>query len=147
MLSDDEGPVSIAIDGTAHTVPKLAVRTHPTETTRATAAAHRLQAALAHSTGLPLVVDAHGGDLVIATTQAYAHAVEGSSGLGRQALARLALGAVPPQVSVAVYVDLTKILPLVGAGVPPDVRSLKAIGFWAGSTGSVQQVQLRVVVG
>jgi len=97
---------------------------------------------------LQLAVEPSGDDLVVATSQDYEHAVEQDGTLGQQSQAALALGDLPDAVAAAAYVDLSKILPLLGSGIPRDVQALKAIGFWtAAPSGGVQLSQLRVVVG
>ncbi|HET7530352.1 MAG TPA: hypothetical protein VFJ98_05270 [Mycobacteriales bacterium] len=129
-------------------VPKVALRTHPADLSAAERVMSRVQGKVAAATGLQLAVEPSGDDLVVATSQDYEHAVEQEGSLADQALARLALGSVPDAVASAGYVDLSKILPLLGSGIPRDVQALKAIGFWtAAPSGGVQLSQLRVVVG
>ena len=50
-------------------------------------------------------------------------------------------------VSVAAYVDLSRVWPLVGDSVPSAVQHLHAVGFWAAQSADVQSAQLRLVIG
>lgn len=126
--------------------PKVAIRTHPADLSAANSVMDKVQTRLGVTSTFPLAVETSGDDLVLATTTDYAHEVERAGTLGRQTLAALALGDLPHQVAAAGYVDLSKILPLLGS-LPRDVQALKAIGFWSAIDGSVQRAQLRVVVG
>src|SRR3954447_8279463 len=109
-------------------LPKVAVRTHPADLSAAQSVIEKLKNRLGSSTGMPLATDTSGDDLILATSSDYAQQVEQKGALGEQAQAQLALGELPDAVASAGYVDLSKILPLLGA-VPKDVQALKAIGF------------------
>lgn len=126
--------------------PKVALRTHPADLSAAQAVLDKVQNRLGSSSPVPINVDTSGDDLVLATSSDYAHDVEQTGTFGRQAQVALALGDLPDTVSVAGYVDLSRILPLLGS-LPRDLLTLKAIGFWTSSEGTVQRSQLRVVVG
>jgi hypothetical protein len=127
-------------------VPKVAVRTHPADLSAARAVLDKVQTHLGVTSTFPLAVDTSGDDLVLATSSDYVNDVEQSGSLGEQARVQLALGSLPDAVEAAGYVDLSKILPLLGS-LPRDVQALKAIGFWTALDNGVQQSQLRVVVG
>ena len=127
-------------------IPKVAVRTHPADVSAARSVLDKVQTRLGVTSTFPLAVETSGEDLVLATSSDYAHLVEQTGSLGEQAQVRLALGELPESVGSAGYVDLSKILPLLGS-VPRDVQTLKAIGFWTAQNGSVQTSQLRLVVG
>lgn len=130
---------------TLHGMPKVAVRTHPADLSAAQAVLDKVRSRLGGA-GVPLTVDTSGDDLVLATSGDYAHDVEQAGSFGEQAQVRLALGDLPSSVGAAGYVDLARILPLLGS-VPSDVQALKAVGFWTTLDGSVQTSQLRLVVG
>ena len=125
--------------------PKIALRSHPKDLDAATAVGHSMQAALEKSVRLDLAVDAVGDDLVLATTHDYAALVETGGDLGGQPQATLALGDVPAQVTGAGYVDLSRLIPLLGSP-PADLLHLSAVGFWGTADGEVQRVQVRLVV-
>src|SRR3954465_9295458 len=127
-------------------LPKVALRTHPGDLASAQAVVGKGPNHVGSSTGVPLSIDTSGDDLILATSSEYAHEVEQAGTLGEQAQAKLALGDPPAAVSSAGYVDLSKILPLLGF-VPRDAQALKAIGFWAAADNGVELSQLRVVVG
>jgi hypothetical protein len=126
-------------------MPKVAVRTHPADLSAAQAVVDKVQNRLGPS-GFPLAVDTSGQDLLLATSADYAHAVEQTGSLGEQALAKLALGDLPEAVASAGYVDLSKILPLLG-GVPRDLQALKAVGFWTALDHGTQLSEMRIVAG
>jgi hypothetical protein len=127
-------------------LPKVAVRTHPADVSAARDVLEKVQTRVGSSSPVPFTDDTSGADLVLATSIDYAHEVEQSGSFGQQAQVALALGDIPGVVETAGYVDLSKILPLVGA-VPRDVQALKAVGFWTTLDSGVQRSQLRVVVG
>ena len=127
-------------------MPKVALRTHPSNLSAAQDVLERVQTHVGASSPVPFTDDASGDDLVLATSIDYAHEVEQRGSFGQQSQVALALGEVPGEVETAGYVDLSKILPLLGA-VPKDVQALKAVGFWTTLDGGVQRSQLRVVVG
>ena len=126
-------------------MPKVAVRTHPADLSAAQAVVDKVQNRLGGGT-FPFTVDTSGDDLVLATSSDYAHTVEANGSFGEQSLVQLALGDLPDAVAAAGYVDLSKILPLLG-GVPRDVQALQAIGFWTALDHGVQLSEMRVVVG
>src|SRR3954447_6277994 len=132
----------LSLDG----LPKVAVRTHPADLSAAQAVVDKVQNHIGSSSDVPLSVDTSGDDLILATSSQYADDVEQPGTLGEQTQAQLALGDLPEAVASAGYVDLSKILPLLGA-VPRDVQALKAVGFWTALDQGVQLSQLRIVVG
>ncbi|HET6816426.1 MAG TPA: hypothetical protein VFH66_04285 [Mycobacteriales bacterium] len=127
-------------------LPNVAVRTHPADLSAAQAVLDKVQSRLPSSAHVPLTVDTSGGDLLLATSSDYVHEVEQTGSFGEQSQVQLALGGLPDTVGSAGYVDLSKILPLLGS-VPRDVQALKAVGFWTAVAGGVQTSQLRIVVG
>jgi Protein of unknown function (DUF3352) len=127
-------------------LPKVALRTHPADLSAAQAVLDKVQARLGSSSPVPLAVDPSGDDLVLATSSDYAHEVEQTGTLGEQPQVQLALGQLPDAVGSAGYLDLSKILPLIGA-LPRDLRTLTAIGFWTALDRGVQTSQMRIVVG
>ncbi len=133
----------LRVDG----LPDVAVRTHPGDLAAAQAVAETLRSHLSDASIADLGVQTTGGDLVVATSADYAGRVAAAGDLGDQPQVRTALGDLPDEVSVAGYADLDRIWPVFGSGVPADVRHLKAVGFWATSTGDIQHLQLRLVVG
>jgi hypothetical protein len=96
---------------------------------------------------LHIDVSTTNGDLVLATSPSYGQDIAKGGDLGGQDQAKAALGDMPSAVDVAGYVDLGRIWPLVGAGVPAAVTHLHAVGFWAATDGAVQTGQLRIVFG
>jgi hypothetical protein len=127
-------------------MPKVAVRTHPADLSAARSVLDNVQTRLGVTSTFPLAVETSGDDFLLGTSGDYLHDVEQTGSLGEQAQVQLALGDLPATVGAAGYVDLSKILPLLGS-VPRDVQTLKAIGFWTSLDGSVQTSQLRIVVG
>jgi hypothetical protein len=127
-------------------VPKIALRTHPADLSAAQNVLEKLQTHVGSSSPVPFTGDASGDDLVIATSIDYAHEVEQTGSFGEQPQVALALGDLPAKAAMAGYVDLGKILPLLGS-LPRDVLALKAIGFWTATEDGVQRSQLRVLVG
>jgi hypothetical protein len=121
----------LALNGT----PKIGLRTHPSDLSAAQQVVHRLQARLGRSAGFPLAVDTAGSDLLVGTSGDYLADLAKPGGFGAVPQVQLALGDLPAQVSALAYV------------VPPDVIHLKAVGLWAGASGSTQIGQLRLVVG
>ena len=126
--------------------PNVALRSRPADLSAAQAVAQKVQAALADSAHLNLAIRAAGNDLVVATNGGYADAVAGDGGLGSSASFKAAMGDMPTGVAFAAYVDLSRLLPLFDHG-QRDLEHLKAVGFWAGSVGSDEVAQLRLVVG
>src|SRR3954469_1553332 len=127
-------------------LPKGAIRTHPADLAAAQAVVEKLKNRLGSATGMPFATDTSGDDLILATSSDYATQVEQNGSLGEQPQAQLALGELPDAVASAGYIDLSKILPVLGA-VPKDVQALKAIGFWTALDDGVQVSQMRLVVG
>ena len=127
-------------------MPKIAVRTHPSNLPAAQDVLEKVQTRVGSSSPVPFTDDTSGDDLVVATSIDYAHEVEQTGTFGKQAQVALALGNLPDAVGSAGYVDLGKILPLLGA-IPRDVQALKAVGFWTTLDGGVQRSQMRLVVG
>lgn len=128
-------------------LPDIAVRSHPSDLSTAQSLANTLSSHLSSSTPLHVDVSTAGDDLVLATSPAYGQAIAKGGDLGGQDLAKAALGDIPDAVDVAAFVDLTRVWPLIGSGVPAGVQHLHAVGFWAGTSGDVQTAQLRVVFG
>ncbi|HEU5034762.1 MAG TPA: hypothetical protein VFT62_08420 [Mycobacteriales bacterium] len=128
-------------------LPDVAVRSQPRGLSAAQAVAERLRARLSAQHLVDLGVQAAGQDLVLATSDGYAQQVAQAGEFGSQPQVQKALGALPARVGAAGYVDLSRLWPLFGSHVPEGVRHLKAVGFWSDGQGSVQHLQLRLVVG
>jgi hypothetical protein len=128
-------------------LPDVAVRSHPADLAAAHALADQLRSHLADSSGVDLAVQDVDGDLVIASSAAYASEIAADGALGSQGTAQLALGDVPGDVAVAGFVDLARIWPLAGGAVDGNVSHLRALGFWSARDGSATHTQVRLVVG
>jgi hypothetical protein len=128
-------------------LPDVAVRSHPDDLAAARAAADRLRSHVLEETGIDLAVEDVDGDLVIASSAAYAEAITAGGDLGDQPAARDALGDVPDEVSVAGFLDLSRLWPLALGQVGRDVPHLHSVGFWSTRDGSVTHSQIRLVVG
>jgi hypothetical protein len=128
-------------------LPDVAIRTHPTDLSAAQSLANTLSSTLSSSTPVHIDVSTAGDDLVLATSPTYGQEIAKAGDLGGQDAAKAALGDIPADVGVAGYVNLSRVWPLIGAGVPAGVQHLHAIGFWASTAGDVQTAQLRVVFG
>ena len=128
-------------------IPDIAIRSHPSDLTTAQSLASTLSSTLATETPVTVDVSTAGDDLVLATSSTYGAEIAKTGSLGEQEQAKTALAGMPDNVNVAVYVDLSRIWPLLGDDVPDGIRHLRAVGFWAASTGNVQTAQLRVVMG
>jgi len=127
-------------------LPDIAIRTHPTDLSAAQTLANTMSDHLSTS---PVHIDVStaGDDLVLATSSTYGQEIAKAGDLGAQAQAKTALDGMPDSVTVAAYVDLSRVWPLIGSGVPDGVQHLHAVGFWAAASGDVQTAQLRVVFG
>jgi hypothetical protein len=125
-------------------VPKVALRTTPHDLTAARAVAERARGVIGGKTGFRLGVGTAGHDLVVATSDDYAHDVATGGSLGAQPRFRRAMGALPSQVGFALYADLADILPLFA---PRDsvLAHFDAFGLWVGRTGNDTVVTARLV--
>ena len=127
-------------------LPDVAIRSHPSDLSTAQSLANTLSSTLS-STPVNVDVSTAGDDLVLATSSTYGEEIAKSGGLGDKSDVKTALDGMPDSVNVAAYVDLSRVWPLLGDGVPKDVTHLHTVGFWASSAGNVQTAQLRVVMG
>lgn len=127
--------------------PDIAVRSHPTDLSAAQSLAQTLSSHVSAETPLSIDVSTAGDDLILATSSSYGQEVAKVGGLGDQAQVKTALDGMPDTVSMAAYVDLSRVWPLIGSGVPAGVQHLHAIGFWASTSGDVQTGRLRLVTG
>jgi hypothetical protein len=128
-------------------VPDVAIRTHPTDLSAAQSLANSLSSSVSSSTPLHIDVSTAGDDLVLATSSSYGQDIAKGGDLGGQSQVKTALGDMPDTVSAAGYVDLSRIWPLIGDGVPAGLKHVHAVGFWGATDGTVQTGQLRVVFG
>jgi hypothetical protein len=126
------------------TLPDVALRSHPADLAAAKEVAERFRDRLAEKSGVKIAVQQSGDDLIVATTAAYADQVAAEGDLLAQEVAKGALGDVPDEVSVAGFLDLSRIWPL--AGAQGDVRHLSAVGFWSAQEASATHTQVRLVV-
>jgi hypothetical protein len=128
-------------------LPDVAIRTHPSDLASAQALAGTLSSTVASSSPLHIDVSTAGDELILATSPTYGQEIAKAGDLGGQDLAKAALGNIPDAVTFAGYVNLSRVWPLIGSGVPAGVQHLHAVGFWASTSGDVQTAQLRVVFG
>ena len=128
-------------------LPDIAIRSHPADLSTAQSLANTMSSQLATSTPLHLDVSTSGDDLVLATSSTYGQEIAKGGDLGDQDQVKTALDGMPASISAAIYVNLSRVWPLVGSGTPDGVQHLHAVGFWAASSGDVQTAQLRVVMG
>jgi hypothetical protein len=128
-------------------LPDVAIRSHPADLAAAQSLGSTLSTALSGSSPVNIDVSTAGEDLILATSSAYGQEIAKAGDLGDQSDVKSALDGIPGLVNVAAYVNLSRVWPLVGAGVPEGVKHLHAIGFWAANDGDVQTAQLRAVFG
>lgn len=128
-------------------LPDVAIRSHPSDLATAQSLANTMSSTLAGSSPVNVDVSAAGDDLVLATSSGYGQEVAKDGDLGAQSQVETALDAMPSSVSVAGYVNLSRVWPLLGNDLPQGIEHVHAIGFWAGSSGDVQTAQLRAVFG
>jgi hypothetical protein len=128
-------------------MPDVAIRTHPSDLAAAQSLANTLSTTVSSSSPLHIDVSTAGDDLVLATSPTYGQEIAKTGDLGGQDLTKAALGDIPNDVTFAAYVNLSRVWPLVGGGVPDGVQHLHAVGFWASTSSDVQTAQLRVVFG
>jgi hypothetical protein len=126
-------------------VPDIAIRSHPTDLSNAQSLANTLSSTVSGETPLTIDVSNAGDDLVLATSSTYGAEIAKAGSLGDQDEVKTALAGMPASVTLAAYVNLSRVWPLVG--VPDDVKHLHSVGFWAATAGNVQTAQLRVVFG
>jgi hypothetical protein len=127
--------------------PDVALRSHPADLAAARELAETLAAHLQKAVGFAPTVAAAGDELVLATSQGYAHRVAEGGALGDDAAFNRAMGEIPARVGRAGFVDLTRVWPLVGVA-GSDAEHLHAVGFWTAPDGDGAQVaQLRLVAG
>jgi len=134
----------VSYGGLVGGLPNIGVRSKPADLAAAEQVAHRVSSVLESNAGPPLSVSSSGGDLVVATSPDYADAVAHRSGLGNDAKFKAAMGAVPDNVTFAVYVDLGDILPLFVHG-NAVAEHFDSVGLWASHDGDVDLLQLRLV--
>ena len=128
-------------------LPDVAIRSHPTDLSTAQSLAQTLQSHLADDPGIDIAVQPQDSDLILATSETYAAEIAKDGALGEQDQFGVALGDVPDAVTMAGYVDFSRIWPLLGDHIPTALTHLKALGFWGDRDGDVQHLQLRVVAG
>lgn len=129
--------------------PSVALRTHPGDVDEARRVAGKLSAVLAQAADFGFFVETADDDLVLGTTSAYAKLVAESGSLGADEAFTSAMGDVPDEISSAVFVDLTRVWPLLEAqgGDIGGAKQLTGFGMWTGIEGDVQVAQLRLVAG
>ncbi|HEX4654666.1 MAG TPA: hypothetical protein VH274_02870 [Mycobacteriales bacterium] len=128
-------------------LPDIAIRSHPTDVSSAQSLAETLSSHVSGSTPLHIDVSTAGNDLVLATSSTYGQEIAKAGGLGTEEQFGTALDGMPDSVTTAVYVDLSRIWPLLGSGAPTGIQHLHAVGFWAADSGDVQTARLRLVMG
>jgi len=127
-------------------LPDMAIRTHPTAQIRAMGYVQTVRANLSAEGAINLDVSTVSHDMVLATSRSYGQEIGTPGTLGQQARVKSALGDMPSDVSTAGYLDLSRIWPLVGTAVPPDVQHLQAVGYWVTDIGDVQVAQFSLVI-
>jgi hypothetical protein len=129
--------------------PDVALRSHPADVDEAKRLADKLAAALGAYAGFQLFVEPAGSDLVLATSSAYAERVAATGSLGKDEAFTSAMGDVPDEITSAMYLDLTRVWPVIEAQGDDvgDAEHLHAIGLWTSNDGAVQVAQLRLVAG
>jgi hypothetical protein len=127
-------------------LPDMAIRTHPTGQTRAMGYVQTVRARLSAEGAINVDVSTLSHDVVLASSRSYGQEIGASGTFGQQPRVKAALGDMPGQVSTAGYLDLSRIWPLVGTAIPPDVQHLQAVGYWVVDGGDVQAAQFSLVI-
>jgi hypothetical protein len=133
----------ISYGGLAGGFPNIAIRSQPASLAAADAVLARVRAIVARTAKLHLATKHSGSDLVVATTSAYADTIAAGGSLASVPSFTTAMGGMPSRVAGALYVDLSKILPLFDNG-NADLNQLSAVGLWSAADNGGALVQLRL---
>jgi hypothetical protein len=138
-LLGDRAVFAVGPRGGDSTQVQVALRTHPANLARAERLGDRLAEHSARQ-GSPLSVTTSGGDLVLASSGAYARHLNTGSGLGGTDAYRTAMGSTAGATFLA-YVNVSALAP------PHSSMPVRAVGVVGRHTGGDEVLTVRIVVG